>query len=103
MTRDHSAHALPIFSTPSKHPTRSNARNSIPFMPLLHTSLYTPGGGMHPRASSATHYPLFPTHGSPQNFYPPACDLRHNPAAQGHVSAALNQQAHSSSQTGRIQ
>ena len=39
----------------------------------------------------------------PQNFYPPASDLRHNPAAQGHVSARLNKQAHSSSQTGRIQ
>ncbi len=30
-----------------------------------------------------------------QNFYPPASDLRHNPAAQG-------QRPHSSSQTGRI-
>jgi hypothetical protein len=45
--------------------------------------------------------PLFTTHYSlltvlPQNFYPPASDLRHNPAAQGH-------QPQSSSRTGRIQ
>lgn len=34
---------LPTFSTSSKHPTHSNARNSIPFTRLLHNSLYTRG------------------------------------------------------------
>ena len=131
---------LPVFSTASKHPEHSNARNSIPFMSLLHVSLDTPGLGWdsHPclfpyrllhlrftghgprnaghvfsarlcvlRASALSF--LFSSHQSRitshrfQNFYPPASDLRHNPAAQGHVSAALNQQAHSSSRTGRIQ
>jgi hypothetical protein len=32
---------LPTFSTPSKHRAHTNARNSIPFMRLLHSSLYT--------------------------------------------------------------
>jgi hypothetical protein len=32
---------LPTFSTPSKHHTRTNARNSFPFMRLLHSSLFT--------------------------------------------------------------
>jgi hypothetical protein len=36
-----SAQSLPLFSTPSKHPTRSNARNPIPFKGLLHGSLDT--------------------------------------------------------------
>ncbi len=35
---------LPSFSTPSKHPTHSNARNSISFTRLLRSSLYTGGG-----------------------------------------------------------
>jgi hypothetical protein len=62
-----------------------------------------PGWGMPPRASSAIRCPLFTTHGSPQNFYPPAPDLRHNPAAQGHTSVRLHDRPHSSLQTGRIQ
>jgi hypothetical protein len=53
------------------------------------------------RRFSTTHYSLLMV--LPQNFYPPASDLRHNPAAQGHTSVPLNQRAHSSSQTGRIQ
>jgi hypothetical protein len=36
---------LPLFSTASKHPTRSNTRNSILVIRLLHCSLYTRGGG----------------------------------------------------------
>jgi hypothetical protein len=36
---------LPHFPTTSKHPTRSNARNSITFMPLLHNLRTPPGGG----------------------------------------------------------
>jgi hypothetical protein len=40
-----SAQSLPLFSTPSKHSTRSNARNPIPFMRLLHSSLDTRGVG----------------------------------------------------------
>jgi hypothetical protein len=43
-----------------------------------------------------THCSPRTTHCVPENFYPPASDLRHNPAAQG-------QHAQSSSQTGRIQ
>jgi hypothetical protein len=39
------AQALPYFSTASKHPTRSKARNSILFMRLLHTSRHTGGWG----------------------------------------------------------
>ncbi len=35
------AHSLPIFSTPSKHRAHTSARNSIPFMRLLHSSLFT--------------------------------------------------------------
>lgn len=34
---------LPSFSTSSKHPTHSTARNLFPFMRLLHSSLYTRG------------------------------------------------------------
>ena len=99
--RLHSAQSLPIFSTPSKHATHRNARNSTLFMTLLHGSLDTRGWGMPPRTASATHYPLFPTHYSlltvvPQNFYPPTPKLRHNPAAQGH-------HLHSNLRTGRIQ
>ena len=60
--RLHSAQSLPIFSTPSKHATHRNARNSTLFMTLLHGSLDTRGWGMPPRAASTTHYPLFPTH-----------------------------------------
>jgi hypothetical protein len=39
------AQSLPTFSTPSKHRPHSNARNSIPFMRLLHTSRHHGGGG----------------------------------------------------------
>ncbi len=44
------------------------------------------------------HYSLLttPSHSVPENFYPPASDLRHNPAAQ-------LQRRQSSSQTGRNQ
>jgi hypothetical protein len=96
-----STQSLPIFSTASKHSTHSSARNFNPFIRLLNGSLDTRGWGILPRAASTTHYPLFPTHYSlltvlPQNFYPPAPKLRHNPAAQGH-------HPQSSSQTGRIQ
>jgi len=48
------------------------------------------------RRFSTAHYPLFTTHGPPQNFYPPAPKLRHNPAAQG-------QHPQPSPHTGRIQ
>ncbi len=41
----HSAQPIPLFSTASKHPKRSNARNSIFFMRLLHGSLDTRGWG----------------------------------------------------------
>jgi len=34
---------LPSLSTPCKDPSLSSARNSIPFMPLLHGSLDTSG------------------------------------------------------------
>jgi hypothetical protein len=103
--------ALPFFSTASKHATHGNTRLSRAgsrdistlFMRLLHSSLDTRGWGMLPSAYCTTHYPLFTTHGSPQNFYPPASDLRHNPAAQGHTSVPLNYRAHSSLQIGRIQ
>lgn len=39
------AQSLPAFSTASKHSPHTNARNSIPFMLLLHASLYTRGMG----------------------------------------------------------
>jgi hypothetical protein len=57
----------------------------------------------HAFSGNAAHHSLFTTHESPHNFYPPAPDLRHNPAAQARTSVPLNQRAHSSSQTGRIQ
>ena len=63
-----------------------------------------PGGGVRrnaPLPLLTTHYSLLT--GLPQNFYPPASDLRHNPAAQGHTSVPLNQRAHSIRHTGRIQ
>ena len=156
-----STQPLPLFSTPSKHPTHSNAHISTLFMRLLNTSHHTRGGGLildqtlneaspcrailartgflrltghRPRNTghvfsarlrelcvsalcfsllslstfkpfklqtsqrrfSATHYRPFTTHGSPQNFYPPAPKLRHNPAAQG-------QHPQPNPQTGRIQ
>jgi hypothetical protein len=62
--RSHSTQPLPSFSTPSKHPTHSNARNFNPFMRLLNRSLDTRGGGCRPvpsrtffalRAQSAFH------------------------------------------------
>jgi hypothetical protein len=40
------AHSLPSFSTATLLRTRSNTRNSNPFMTLLHDSLDTPGGGL---------------------------------------------------------
>jgi hypothetical protein len=48
----------------------------------------TRGGGRPPALSRTIRYPLLTTHYSlltmlSQNFYPPASDLRHNPAAQG--------------------
>jgi hypothetical protein len=98
-----STQTLPIFSTASKHAERRNPRISTLFNRLLHGSLDTQGWGIPPRPSSTTHHSLFTTHQSAHNFYPPAPDLRHNPAAQGHTSVPLNQRAHSSSQTGRIQ
>jgi hypothetical protein len=42
--RFHATQALPLFSTPSKHPTHRNARNSNRFMRIL-TILWIPGGG----------------------------------------------------------
>jgi hypothetical protein len=42
----HSTQCLPSFSTPSKHPTRRNARISTLFMRLLHSSLDTRGGSL---------------------------------------------------------
>ena len=59
--------------------------------PLFHYSLPT------------THYALFTTHGPPQNFYPPAPNLRHNPAAQGRIKVQLNDWAQPNPHTGRIQ
>jgi hypothetical protein len=41
----HSTQPLPLFSTASKHPTHSNARNSHLFIRLLHVSLDTRGWG----------------------------------------------------------
>ena len=92
---------LPLFSTASEHATHRNVRNSTPFMRLRHSSLDTRGWGMPPRAASTTHSPLFPTHYSlltalPQNSYPPAPKLRHNPPAQGHHPQSIWR-------TGRIQ
>jgi hypothetical protein len=53
---DHYLHypqCLPLFSTPSKHPAHSNARNPFPFMGLPHASLGAPGGGYaHPNTLS---------------------------------------------------
>jgi hypothetical protein len=42
--------SFPTFSTASKHPTHSNACNSIRFMHLLHSSLDTRGWGSHYQA-----------------------------------------------------
>jgi hypothetical protein len=47
-----------------------------------------PGWGRPPEISRTSRYPLLNAHYSlltvpPHNFYPPASDLRHNPAAQG--------------------
>ncbi len=42
-TSSHFAQSLPTFSTPNKYGPHTNSRNSISFMRLLHTSLYTPG------------------------------------------------------------
>jgi hypothetical protein len=38
-----------------------------------------------------------------ENFFPPASDLRHNPAAQGRLKVQLNDWAQPNPQTGRIQ
>src|SRR5271157_2414054 len=43
---------IPLFSTSSKDPTRSNACNSIPFLRLLHGSMETRGRGVLPSMSS---------------------------------------------------
>ena len=43
--------SLPTFSSATKSATRRNSRNSIPFMPLLHCSLYTPRVGIRSRHS----------------------------------------------------
>jgi hypothetical protein len=76
-----------------------------PFLSCVYfTVLWIPRGGVchHTRLPLlTTHYSLLT--GLPHNFYPPASDLRHNPAAQGHTSVPLNQRAHSSSQMGRMQ
>jgi len=42
----HPTQTLPLFSTASKHRTHRNACNSNFFMGLLHSSLYTRGGGI---------------------------------------------------------
>jgi hypothetical protein len=46
--------ALPIFSTPSKHAARRDARNSIPVMRLLQV-LWTPGGWGTPAPIAVLH------------------------------------------------
>ncbi len=131
-------HALPHFSTTSKHPTHNTARKSTLFMRLLHNSRHTPGGGLivnrtpvegclsrasigstgslrcadhgpffYPtfkafnlptfqRRFSTIHRSLLAAHSLRENFYPPASDLRHNPAAQRHHLQSI-------AQTGRIQ
>jgi hypothetical protein len=43
LTLTESTQTLPLFSTASKHPTYSNARNPNPFMRLLHRSRDTRG------------------------------------------------------------
>jgi hypothetical protein len=48
------------------------------------------------RRFSTIHRSLLSIHSLRENFYPPACDLRHNPAAQ-------TQHLQSIAQTGRIQ
>jgi hypothetical protein len=103
----HPTQALPSFSTVSKHTTRSNANISTLFTRLLHSPLDTRGWGMPPSLFTTQcplpTVPFSPLTGLPENFYPPAPDLRHNPAAQGHTIVRLNDRAHSSLQTGRIQ
>jgi hypothetical protein len=94
------AQPLPLFSTTSRHPAHSTAHMSTLFMRLLHGSLDTRSGGRSPSLFT-THCSLPTVHYSlltvlPQNFYPPASDLRHNPAAQG-------QHPQPNPQTGRIQ
>ena len=98
--RFHPAQPLPLFSTTSRHPAHSTAHMSTLFMRLLHGSLDTRSGGRSPSLFT-THCSLPTVHYSlltvlPQNFYPPASDLRHNPAAQG-------QHPQPNPQTGRIQ
>ena len=47
------AQTLPSFSTSSKHPAHSNARNFIPLLRLFHSSLYTGGWAFaHPYFST---------------------------------------------------
>jgi hypothetical protein len=60
------AQSLPIFSTPSKHRTHTNSRNSTPFMRLLHSSLFTHIPRCHLPSNRLFHSgPLFPLHPIP--------------------------------------
>ncbi len=101
---NHAAQLVPSLSTASKHGPHSNARNSIPLNGLLHTSHHTRGVGyrsgpsrLHPGTGHNSPVTIF------QNFYPPASDLRHNPAAQGHITVRIAKRTHFIPRAGRIQ
>jgi len=80
--------ALPLFSYSYELSCHAQSTKSFTIR-YFHTLWQKhPGWGRPPEISRTIRYPLLNAHYSllsvlPHNFYPPASDLRHNPAAQG--------------------